>query len=376
MYRNNYYYKSNFYIRYFATDFSVRTQLLTNKVHSACAIVKLWIGESVVEKRNFGLKMSWIHESKRSWLEKFCINVLKSGPIPKHVAFIMDGNRRFAVQKGMEKLQGHAFGFNKLSETLEWCLDLGITEVTVYTFSIENFKRPREEVNCLMNLAREKFKELLQEKEKLKKYGVCIRIFGSINFYYRTYLNVCLAYTSREEIANAVKDIALEVIDGNLKECDISEKIMDQSLYSRKSSTPDIVIRTSGEVRLSDFLLWQSSYSVLAFLKVLWPDFKIWHLFLAVLFYQHNYEKLKEINNKHSMKILHEEEQLDIAAAVQQYENTKSATDNTNFQSEILRLRNEMDERRRNFVDKLDQDRYEKLLQIKDGNTTQIQFPV
>ncbi|GIX75569.1 dehydrodolichyl diphosphate synthase complex subunit DHDDS [Caerostris darwini] len=338
--------------------------------------------------------MSWIHESKRSWLEKFCINVLKSGPIPKHVAFIMDGNRRFAVQKGMEKLQGHAFGFNKLSETLEWCLDLGITEVTVYTFSIENFKRPREEVNCLMNLAREKFKELLQEKEKLKKYGVCIRIFGNISmlpvdlqmlvadavlYTYnntKTYLNVCLAYTSREEIANAVKDIALEVIEGNLKECDISEKIMDQSLYSRKSSTPDIVIRTSGEVRLSDFLLWQSSYSVLAFLKVLWPDFKIWHLFLAVLFYQHNYEKLKEINNKHSIKILHEEEQLDIAAAVQQYENTKSATDNTNFQSEILRLRNEMDERRRNFVDKLDQDRYEKLLQIKDGNTTQIQFPV
>ncbi|PRD28449.1 UNVERIFIED_CONTAM: Dehydrodolichyl diphosphate synthase complex subunit DHDDS [Trichonephila clavipes] len=291
------------------------------------------------------IKMSWIHESKRTWIERFCINVLRSGPIPKHVAFIMDGNRRFAVKRGMEKLEGHSFGFNKLSETLEWCLDLGITEVTVYTFSIENFKRPKEEVNCLMNLAREKFRELLNEKfffsnkkmktyhffynlhfkqillylshvifkirEKLEKYGVCIRIFGNIALLpvdlqmlvaeavlhtynnTKTYLNVCLAYTSREEITNAVKDIAKEVVKGNLKECDISEKILDQSLYSCKSTAPDIIVRTSGEIRLSDFLLWQGSYSVLSFLKVLWPDFKIWHLFLAVLLFQHNYEKLK-----------------------------------------------------------------------------------
>ncbi|XP_055946190.1 dehydrodolichyl diphosphate synthase complex subunit DHDDS-like isoform X2 [Argiope bruennichi] len=340
-----------------------------------------------------GKEMSWIHESKRTWLEKFCINVLKSGPIPKHVALIMDGNRRYAVRKGMEKLQGHAFGFNKLSETLEWCLDLGITEVTVYTFSIENFKRPKEEVNCLMNLAREKFRELLKEKEKLEKYGVCIRIFGNIKLLpvdiqmlvaeavlhtynnTKTYLNVCLAYTSREEITNAVKDVALEVVSGNLKECDISEKILDQSLYSRKSTNPDIIVRTSGEIRLSDFLLWQSSYSVLSFLKVLWPDFTIWHLFLAVLFYQHNYEKLKEINNKHSCKIQHEEEQLDIQAAVQQYESKKTVEDNTNFESEILRIRNEMNERRNKFLDKLDKDRYEELLQIKEGNTIQLDPP-
>ncbi|GFS99541.1 dehydrodolichyl diphosphate synthase complex subunit DHDDS [Nephila pilipes] len=338
--------------------------------------------------------MSWIHESKRTWLERFCINVLKSGPIPKHVAFIMDGNRRFAVKKGMEKLQGHSFGFNKLSETLEWCLDLGITEVTVYTFSIENFKRPKEEVNCLMNLAREKFRELLKEKEKLEKYGVCIRIFGDITLLpvdlqmlvaeavlhtynnTKTYLNVCLAYTSREEITSAVKDIAKEVVKDNLKECDISERILNQSLYSCKSSVPDIIVRTSGEIRLSDFLLWQGSYSVLSFLKVLWPDFRIWHLFLAVLLFQHNYEKLKDVSNKHSLKILHEEEQLDIAAAVAQYESNKSYSDNTNFESEILRLRNEMDERRCRFLDKLDRDRYEKLVQIKEGNTVQVEPPV
>lgn len=109
--------------------------------------------------------MSWIIDSSYSWLQRLCVNVLKTGAVPKHVAFIMDGNRRFAQKKNVQKIEGHTKGFDKLAETLQWCLDLGIPEVTVYAFSIENFKRSKEEVDTLMRLAKDKFEQLLY-KEK------------------------------------------------------------------------------------------------------------------------------------------------------------------------------------------------------------------
>lgn len=108
--------------------------------------------------------MAWIKESSYSWLQKLCINVIKSGEVPKHVAFIMDGNRRFAKKANVKKIEGHVKGFDKLAETLQWCLELGIPEVTVYAFSIENFKRSPEEVETLMKLAKEKFYQLLNEE--------------------------------------------------------------------------------------------------------------------------------------------------------------------------------------------------------------------
>lgn len=107
--------------------------------------------------------MSWIVENPLTWMQTLGINVIKSGPVPRHVAFIMDGNRRYAAKENVEKAVGHSRGFTKLSETLEWCRKLGIIEVTVYAFSIENFKRPKDEVDILMNLAREKFEKLLSE---------------------------------------------------------------------------------------------------------------------------------------------------------------------------------------------------------------------
>ncbi|XP_054714836.1 dehydrodolichyl diphosphate synthase complex subunit DHDDS-like [Uloborus diversus] len=338
--------------------------------------------------------MAWYRESKRTWLEKLCIDVLKCGSIPKHVAFIMDGNRRYATKNGMEKLQGHALGFEKLSETLEWCLDLGITEVTVYTFSIENFKRPKEEVDCLMNLAREKFQDLLQEKEKLDKYGVCIRIFGDITllpediqmliadvvlYTYnnsKTYLNVCFAYTSREEITNATKEIAQEVVAGNLFPCDITENIFNRSLYSCKSSNPDIVVRTSGEVRLSDFLLWQSSYSVLYFFQVLWPEFKIWHLFLAVLFYQHHSKTLKVIKERHYQQMTQLEEKEDTVSAIQEHQKMHENPLQHKFPLDVLEIRGQMEIRRKNYLNQLDSERYRRLICIKNGQTKQNSPPV
>ncbi|KAM4046224.1 dehydrodolichyl diphosphate synthase complex subunit DHDDS isoform 3-T3 [Anomaloglossus baeobatrachus] len=221
--------------------------------------------------------MSWIRDKELSLIERLCANVLKAGPIPKHVAFIMDGNRRYAQKCHVARQEGHSQGFEKLAETLRWCLNLGICEVTVYAFSIENFKRSKEEVDGLMELARQKFTRLLEEKNKLQKHEVCIRVIGDLSLlpediqkliahavletkaYSKCFLNVCFAYTSRHEISNAVREVAWGVQEGLLEPRDVSENLLGQCLYTSNSPDPDLLIRTSGEVRLSDFLLWQKS---------------------------------------------------------------------------------------------------------------------
>ncbi|KAF2987609.1 hypothetical protein EK904_013439 [Melospiza melodia maxima] len=258
--------------------------------------------------------MSWIREGELTIIERFCANIIKSGlgregtstlllaaagarlgsqrdspaallclcclqagPMPKHVAFIMDGNRRYAQKCHVERQQGHSQGFDKLAQTLRWCLNLGIREVTVYAFSIENFKRSKEEVDGLMDLARQKFSRLLEEQENLKKHGVCIRVLGDLPLlpvdiqeliaqavlatrnYNKCFLNVCFAYTSRHEISNAVREMAWGVEQGLLEPSDVSESLLDKCLYTNNSPDPDLLIRTSGEVRLSDFLLWQKA---------------------------------------------------------------------------------------------------------------------
>ncbi|XP_028837377.1 dehydrodolichyl diphosphate synthase complex subunit DHDDS isoform X2 [Denticeps clupeoides] len=221
--------------------------------------------------------MSWIREGELNLIERISANILKAGPMPKHVAFIMDGNRRYARKRHVERQEGHSQGFEKLAETLRWCLNLDIHEVTVYAFSIENFKRSKEEVDGLMELAKQKFVRLLEEKENLEKHGVCIRVLGDMSLlpldlqeiiaqavvatraHNKCFLNVCFAYTSRHEIANAVKEMAWGVQQGLIKSSDVSDELLSQCLYSRNSPNPDLLIRTSGEVRLSDFLLWQLS---------------------------------------------------------------------------------------------------------------------
>uniref|UniRef100_T1J4M9 ditrans,polycis-polyprenyl diphosphate synthase [(2E,6E)-farnesyldiphosphate specific] n=1 Tax=Strigamia maritima TaxID=126957 RepID=T1J4M9_STRMM len=256
-------------------------------------------------------KMSWFRTEKRSWLEWFCINVLKAGEIPSHVALIMDGNRRFANKKKLNKIEGHLHGFEKLAETLNWCRDFGIKELTVYAFSIENFKRPKDEVDAIMDLAREKFRYLLEEKDKIMSYNVCIRCLGNTNLLPRDVqelisqiveisksntkyvLNVCFAYTAREEITSAIRELAIGVEKGLIKSSDVTETLLEKCLYTNKSNPPNLVIRTSGEVRLSDFLLWQSSYSVLIFVKVLWPEFTFWHLAFAIFYFQRQFRSTK-----------------------------------------------------------------------------------
>ncbi|KAJ8915014.1 hypothetical protein NQ315_015988 [Exocentrus adspersus] len=256
--------------------------------------------------------MTWIADSSLTVFQRFCINVLKCGPVPNHIAFIMDGNRRYAKKTNVEKSEGHSKGFEKLSECLQWCKELGIKEVTVYAFSIENFKRSEDEVNTLMQLAREKFQKLLEEKDKMMEEGICIRVIGNLSLLpsdirkliaeamiltkdnTKAVLNVAFSYTSRDEITNSMKEIVKGVDDGEVTVEDIDEDLISQCLYTNQSPNPEVLVRTSGEVRLSDFLLWQSSNTYICFTDVLWPEFCIWHLLACVFKYQRCCHDLKK----------------------------------------------------------------------------------
>ncbi|XP_077487285.1 dehydrodolichyl diphosphate synthase complex subunit Dhdds-like [Amblyomma americanum] len=255
--------------------------------------------------------MSWIKETKLTWLQSVAVRVIKAGKVPSHIAVIMDGNRRFARKQNMRSVEGHVQGFDKLAEVLYWCSELGVTEVTVYAFSIENFKRCKEEVDGLLDLALKKLKNMLNEMDKIHDHGVCIRVLGNLSYLpvelqsvvaevvYQTqantrcFLNICLSYTSRDEICKAMQELATGVQKNVLSASDVDETALSHAMYSRKSRDPDLLIRTSGEIRLSDFMLWQSSRSVIEFTSVLWPEFTVWHLLAAVLCYQRQCGLLK-----------------------------------------------------------------------------------
>eukprot|EP01116_Phalansterium_solitarium_P001040 TRINITY_DN10844_c0_g1_i1.p1 TRINITY_DN10844_c0_g1~~TRINITY_DN10844_c0_g1_i1.p1 ORF type:complete len:286 (+),score=82.47 TRINITY_DN10844_c0_g1_i1:172-1029(+) len=239
-----------------------------------------------------------------AWWLRMALRVLRCGPIPRHVAFILDGNRRYARKNKLAPHLGHVFGFEKLKEVLELCWEAGIKAVTIYAFSIENFKRPATEVDMLMQMVHDKISELRQS-ELMKKYEVAIRVWGDLSLVSpalrteilqlvadtrhntQAELNVCFAYTSRHEIVQATQRLASAVQAGALPAAAVGEAEFDAALDSQRS-TPDLLLRTSGEFRLSDFLLWQSSFSQLAFVDVLWPEFNAFHMCQAILRYQHD----------------------------------------------------------------------------------------
>ncbi len=223
--------------------------------------------------------------------EKKLEKEVRKGVIPKHVAIIMDGNRRFARLFSMKPWEGHRKGAEKLEEVLDWCYDLGIKYVTTYAFSTENFKRSREEVERLFDLFVEYFNKIAKD-EKIHKRRVRVKVIGRKELFpervinaikkaenatkkYRNfYLNIALGYGGRDEILNAVKRIAERVKKGELKIEDIDEKIFSKFLYTNGAPDPDLIIRTSGEERISGFLLWQCAYSELYFCDTFWPAFR------------------------------------------------------------------------------------------------------
>ncbi|KAG8451775.1 hypothetical protein GDO86_003827 [Hymenochirus boettgeri] len=319
--------------------------------------------------------MSWIREKELSLVERLCANVLKAGPIPKHVAFIMDGNRRYAHKCHVERQEGHSQGFEKLAETLRWCLNLGIREVTVYAFSTENFKRSEEEVEGLMELARQKFSRLLEEKDKLAKHGVCIRVLGDLTLlpmdlqkliaqavmetrnYSECFLNVCFAYTSRHEISNAVQEVAWGVQEGLLEPRDVTESLLDQCLYTAKSPDPDLLIRTSGE----------TSYSCLVFQSVLWPEYTFWNLCEAILRYQFNYssiQKARELHLQERTRLQHESDHLWVQENLWNGGHCSREDDTPLSKNLLQHFKAEREERTRNFVQALEKRRTDFLLEL------------
>ena len=229
---------------------------------------------------------------------------IKHHSIPGHVAIIMDGNRRFARELGLNPSMGHELGADKLEEVVEWCLnDVGIKVLTVYAFSTENFDRADKEVKLLMDLIAKNLKELA-ENDRIHKNRVRIQIIGRLSSlptkvkkaaeyamestkgYDDHYFNVAIAYGGREEIIQAIKRIVKDVKEGKLEIEDLKDDIMSSYLYTSNLPDPDLILRTSGEERISNFLLWQLAYSELYFADVYWPALKKTDLLKAIKSYQ------------------------------------------------------------------------------------------
>lgn len=209
-------------------------------------------------------------------------------PIPQHVAIIMDGNGRWAKQRGKERTEGHIAGVETIRTTLRAAMKEGVRYLTFYAFSTENWGRPAAEVNALMELL---CKSVISETPELKKQGVCVRTIGDRSRFsekVQYYLNqieqetregdrltmvLALNYSSRDELRRAVQHLSKQVAEGTLKPEQIDEKRISKSLDTAFMPDPDLVIRTSGEQRLSNFLMWQASYAEFYFPEVLWPDF-------------------------------------------------------------------------------------------------------
>lgn len=229
---------------------------------------------------------------------------LKRENMPKHVAIIMDGNRRYARLKGADSvLKGHEAGADILENVLDWSIELGIEIITVYAFSTQNFNRPEEEVSGLMKLFVKHFKRLKAD-EKIHKNEVRIQVVGKTELlpqdvieaireaeeatahYNKRLFNLAIGYDGRLEIVDSLKTIAEMVKEGKINPEDIDEDLISDNLYTSGVEDPNLIIRTSGEERLSGFLLWQSSYSELYFCETLWPDIRRVDFLRAIRSYQ------------------------------------------------------------------------------------------
>ena len=221
--------------------------------------------------------------------------------LPNHIAIIMDGNGRWAKERNLPRSMGHKAGAEALRKIVSECSNLGIKYLSVYVFSTENWIRPKEEVSFLMDLLVE---YLVKELDELHRENVVINYLGDItklpekcqknlkNSKNKTkdntglHLNLCINYGGRSEIVKSFKEIYAEIKLGNISIDDVDENMISDHLYTSGMPDPDIVIRPSGEYRLSNFLIWQCAYSEFWFSNIFWPDFRIEHLRRAILDYQ------------------------------------------------------------------------------------------
>ena len=226
---------------------------------------------------------------------------IHSNNVPQHVAIIMDGNGRWAKQHGEDRIFGHHEGVNSVREIVEACGEIGVKYLTLYAFSTENWNRPKEEVDALMELL---VATISMETPNLHKKGVRLQVIGDIQSLPASCqqelqesieltaenktvtLILALSYSSKWEITDAVKQIALKVEKGELKAKDILSLHINEHLNTKPYPDPELMIRTSGEHRISNFLLWQLAYAEFYFTDVLWPDFRKQEFYKAIISYQ------------------------------------------------------------------------------------------
>lgn len=229
------------------------------------------------------------------------IELIDRSKLPQHVAVIMDGNGRWAKEKGKLRVFGHKEGVTSVRDILEGALDIGLPYLTLYTFSTENWNRPKLEVAALMELL---VSSIAKETQTMMKNGVRLNAIGNLAqlpsravkylkkcmddtaMNTKCTLTLALSYSSRWEIVDAAKSLAQSALDGDIKIDDIDEHMFSQRLNSYPLPDPELMIRTSGEQRISNYLLWQLAYAELYFTNKLWPDFRRDDLYEAILSYQ------------------------------------------------------------------------------------------
>ncbi len=239
---------------------------------------------------------------------------IKKFPYPKHIAIIMDGNGRWAKNRGKLRIFGHENGTKSVKNIVETCSNLGIHCLTLYAFSTENWNRPKLEVKTLMSLL---ISSLKKESDKLQKNNIRLNPIGNLNLLplkvskelfqvvettksnSGMVLNLALSYGSRDEIINCVREIGKKIKNNLISFEKIDETVINQHLYTQDLPDVDLLIRTSGEQRISNFLLWQIAYAELYFTEVLWPDFKDKDLYMAI----DNYQKRERRFGKTSEQI-------------------------------------------------------------------------
>ena len=223
------------------------------------------------------------------------------GGVPQHIAVIMDGNGRWATGRSLPRPLGHHAGMKSVREVVAGCLDSGVEILTLFAFSQENWQRPPTEIEALMDLLEE---YIALESAELRERGVRVRVLGDLDRLSESgreaidrvvtatgegralALNLCISYSSRGEIARAARLLAEDVGAGRITAADIDEEAIARRLYTADMPDPDLLIRTSGEMRISNFLLWQLAYAEIYVTPVLWPDFTRQHLFEAILEFQ------------------------------------------------------------------------------------------
>lgn len=233
---------------------------------------------------------------------KSYLELIDPQKIPEHIAIIMDGNGRWAKQKhGRERIFGHSSGVTAVRDTTEACRELGVKFLTLYAFSTENWNRPQKEINALMRLL---VRTIKKETKELKKNGVCLNTIGDFQALpkdcqkglswaieetsqnSKLLLTLALSYSSRWEIKQAIQKIANDVANGIINPNDVTEELIGSYLNTANIPDPELLIRTSGEQRISNYLLWQIAYSELYFTDTFWPDFNKEELYKAIYDYQ------------------------------------------------------------------------------------------